>query len=277
MRGHNHVFAAVLLGLGWLLAAPGLAASSLAEVKARGKLIVLCFPHQESPFIRVRAEVGLGHYDGVDYEVMEGFARSLAVALEVRPVKPSFNALLPALLRGDGDVIASEFSVTEERRKQVDFSVPYFTVHHLVVVPAGSAVRTPADLAGKRASTIVGSSNEEQTRALRPGSISYADFTRWSFDALNEGKADFTVQDEPSVWRLLKLYPNLKVALQLPGAEYYSYAVVPKSDLKPALDRYIEKLRRSGKLDEIIHRYLGQDAATTARPLPSSATHPPRG
>src|SRR5579864_7830440 len=157
MRGHNHVFAAVLLGLGCLLAAPGLAASSLAEVKARGKLIVLCFPHQESPFIRVKAEVGLGHYDGVDYEVMEGFARSLAVALEVRPVKPSFNALLPALLRGDGDVIASEFSVTEERRKQVDFSVPYFTVHHMVVVPAGSAVRTPADLAGKRASTIVGS------------------------------------------------------------------------------------------------------------------------
>jgi polar amino acid transport system substrate-binding protein len=260
----NRAFAAALLALGSLLAAPGLAASSLAEVKARGKLIVLCFPHQESPFIRVKVEVGLGHYDGIDYEIMEGFARSLAVALEIRPVKPSFDALLPALLRGDGDVIASEFSVTEERRKRVDFSFPYFTVHHLVVVPAASAVRTPADLAGKRASTIVGSSNEEQTRALRPGAISYANFTRWSFDALTEGKADFTVQDEPSVWRLLELYPGLKVAFALPGAEYYSYAVVPKSDLKPALDRYIEGLQRSGKLDEIIRRYLGKHAASAA-------------
>ncbi|HYL06323.1 MAG TPA: hypothetical protein VE075_09805, partial [Thermoanaerobaculia bacterium] len=67
------------------------------------------------------------------------------------------------------------------------------------------------------------------------------------------------------------------VALELPGAEYYSYAVVPESDLKPALDRYIEGLRRSGKLDEIIRRYLGQDAASAVRPVPAPSPRPPRG
>ena len=121
--------------------------SSLAAVKARGKLIMLCFPHQESPFIRVDVEIGIDQYDGIDYEIMTGFARSLGVTLEVHPVKPSFATLVPALLAGEGDVIASSFSITPERRQKVDFSRPYYAVHTVVLVRKDSHLASPADLA----------------------------------------------------------------------------------------------------------------------------------
>jgi ABC-type amino acid transport substrate-binding protein len=240
---------------------------SLAAVKARGKLVMLCFPHQENPFIRVKTEIDLNHYEGIDLEVMEGFARSLGAALEVHQVKPSFAALVPALLAGQGDVIASSFSITPERRSRVEFSRPYFAVHTVVVAPAGSGLRSPADLAGKTAATVRGSSQEERIKALRPGKIHYVEFTRWNYDALDEKAADFTVLDDTSTLRLLRFYPHLKIAFQLPGADSYGYAVKPGSDLRDALDLYLAEIQANGRLDAIVHRYLApNDAAPPAPP-----------
>lgn len=240
------------------------AGSALAAVKSRGKLVMLCFPHQESPFIRVDVELGIDQYEGIDFEIMTGFARSLGVALEVRPVKPSFATLVPALLAGEGDVIASSFSITPERRQKVDFSRPYFAVHTVVLVRKDSHVASPADLAGKTAATVPGSSLEERIKELHPGRIHYVDFTRWNYDALSEQQADFTLLDDTSTVRLLPLYRDLKVAFQLPGVDDYAFAVAPRSDLREALDRFLDDLRRSGRLDKIINFHLGPPPGSTS-------------
>jgi ABC-type amino acid transport substrate-binding protein len=253
--------------------APAMPAATVAAVKARGTLVMLCFPHQENPFIRVKTEIDLNHYDGIDYEVMEGFARSLGVQLAVHPVKPTFAALVPALLAGQGDVIASSFSITPERRAKVDFSAPYFAVHAVVVVPSDSTVRYVSDLYGKTAATVPGSSQEERIQALHPGRIHHVDFTRWNYDAVAERAADFTVVDDTSTWRLLRFYPHLRVAFPLPGTDTYGYAVAPGSDLRSALDRYLQEARASGQLAEIVRRYLGDSGAALVAPQPPAA-HP---
>jgi ABC-type amino acid transport substrate-binding protein len=251
-------FAALLL---WTLGTAR--ASSLADVKTRGKLVVLSFPHQESPFIRVKVEVDLDHYDGIDYEILEGFAKSLGVRLEIHPVRPSFAELVPALLRGEGDLIASSFSITPERREKVDFTDPYFAVRTVVVVPKGSPIHAVSDLAGRTGSTVKGSSLEERMKKL-PGEVRfhYVDFTRWNYDALMEKEADFSLLDETSPWRLLPSYPDLQVAFALPGEDLYGFAVTPKSDLKGALNAYLAKLKKSGKLDAIVRKYLGEKAGS---------------
>lgn len=240
-------------------------ASSVADVKARGKLVMLCFPHQESTFIRVKTEVDLHHYDGIDYEIMEGFARSLGVTLEVKAVKPSFAALIPGLLRGDGDIIASSFSITPERSKKVEFSQPYFNVHTVVIAAKSAGFQGPESVKGKTGSTVRGSSQEEKMKQLSPGRVHYVDFTRWNYDALMDKDADFTVLDDTSTWRLLQLYPDLAVAFELPGVDSYGFAVAPHSDLRESLDRYLDTIKSNGTLDEIVRRYLG-DKGTSGVP-----------
>jgi ABC-type amino acid transport substrate-binding protein len=261
IHSRNYRFALfVSLALGFAAAASVASASTLAEVKARGKLVVLAFPHQESPFIRVKVEVDLNHYDGIDYEIAEGFAKSLGVALEIRPVKPSFAELVPALLRGEGDLIASSFSITPERREKVDFTAPYFVVRKVVVVPKGSPIHSVADLAGKTGSTVGGSSLEERMKTLPGVKLHYVDFTRWNYDALMEKEADFTLLDDTSALRLLPSYPDLTVAFALPDRDLYGFAVPPRSDLKAALNAYLAKIRKSGELDRIVKKYLGEKA-----------------
>jgi len=266
--------------IGWvslLLVSAVAGASTLAEVKSRGKLVMLSFPHQESAFIRVKVEVDLQHYDGIDYEILEGFAQSLGVALEVHPVKPSFSDLVPALLRGEGDVIGSSFSITPERKEKVDFSAPYFAGRTVVVVPKDSPIKTEADLAGKTGATVRGSSLEERMKKLPGVHFHYVEFTRWNYDALMEKAADFTVVDESSAWRVLPAYPKLKAAFPLPGEDLYGFAVAPKSDLRKALDAYLETIKTNGRLDQIVKRYLGDKAGSgVSRPAASPAPPPGR-
>lgn len=252
----------VLLPAVFLLlpALPGAAAPkpprTLADVQAAGKLVMLCYPHQESAFIHVDVEKGLGHYGGIDYELMEGFARSLGVALEVRAVKPSFGELMPDLLAGKGDVIASSFSITPERNKKVAFSTPYFTLKRVVVARKESGFRSPADLAGKKGSTVKGSSLHERMKTLPGVQYQFEEFPRWNLDAVDTGKAAFTVVDDSGLRRLLPLYPGLEIAFELPEEDYYSFALMPGSQLLGALNVYINRIEESGELAAIVRRHL---------------------
>lgn len=252
----------VLLVLSLLALGGPAGATSLAEVKARGKLVMLAFPDMESAFIRVDVDRGLNHFTGIDYDVLSGFARSLGVPLEVHPVKPAFSDLVPALLRGEGDVVGSSFSITAERRTKVDFTEPYFGVRMVVVVPKESPIRSVADLAGKMGSAVRGSSLEEKIKTLGDVKLHYVDFMRWNYDALMAKEADFTVLEEPFVWSLLGSYPDLKVAFALPGKDAYGFAVAPKSDLHSALDAYLAEIKGNGKLDAIVRKYLGDKAGS---------------
>jgi polar amino acid transport system substrate-binding protein len=237
-------------------------ATSLAEVKARGKLVMLTFPDMESAFIRVDVDRGLNHFTGIDYDILTGFARSLGVPLEVHPVKPAFSDLVPTLLRGEGDVVGSSFSITPERRAKVAFSEPYFGVRMVVVVPRDSPVRTIPDLSGKTGSAVRGSSLEERMTKLRDVKLHYVDFMRWNYDALIAKEAEFTVLEEPFVWKLLGSYPDLKVAFALPEKDFYGFAVSPESDLRAPLEAYLAKIKASGRLDAIVRKYLGDRAGS---------------
>jgi ABC-type amino acid transport substrate-binding protein len=235
-------------------------ARSLADVRAAGKLVMLCYPNQESAFIRVNVEVGFGHYDGIDYELMEGFAKSLGVALEVRPVKPTSDDLIPELLAGKGDVIASSFGISRDRKKRVDFSTPYFMVKRAVVARKGRPFYSSVDLVGKHGSTVKGSSTHERMKQLTGIKFHFEDYPRWTLDAVNTGETDFTVIDASALRHLLPLYPELEVAFELSEEVYFGFAVAPESELREALDLYIDKIEESGQLGEIVQRYLNPPA-----------------
>jgi ABC-type amino acid transport substrate-binding protein len=267
--------AALALASALLVPPDPVAAAPLKDVKSRGKLVVLSFPHQESGFIRVDVERGIDFYQGVDFDLMQEFACSLGVALEVRPVKPSFGALIPALLGGEGDVIASSFTITPERRSKLVFSDPYFAIDTVVVAKKGRGFAGPADLAGKKGSVVQGSSLHERVKAISQVPPHFVEFTRWNYDAVSEGEADFTLLDGAGTWHLLPLYPDLEVAFTLPGVDYYGFALAPGSeDLRDALNAFLAAVKQSGQLDSIVRRHLGESATSgVTGPIAQAGLH----
>lgn len=251
------------------LAVPGLsAASDLAAVEERGALRVLCWPHQESIFVRRPVELGeegLTSFAGIDVEIAEAFARSLGVELEMRAVSPDFGALIPGLLSGQGDLVASSMSVTRARAQRVDFSVPYFEVRKVVVARRGSGLRSVRDLEGKRAAAARGTSHDEQLRELGfdDERILATQFILDNYTAVAEGEVDFTVVDSTSARRVLGEYPelgaSLEVAFEFPERDHFALAARPGSDLLPVLDRFLTELEESGELERIVRKYIPAD------------------
>ncbi len=241
------------------------ASGMLAAVKARGKLVMVCFPHQDNPFVHVNVAEGAmkkvgtaADFQGVDVDLMSKFAASLGVTLEIRPIAtPSYGELIPALLAGNGDVIASSFSVTAERAAQIDFTVPYFEVYQAVLARRGSALAKVDDLAGKTAAVAEGSAMEGTVRALGfpDDRIRRQGFTRDVLLEVANGGADFAVLDEDDYGTgaaLLKEFPALEVKFKIGKPESYAFAVPKGSDLKPALDAFVAKEKSSGDLARLI-------------------------
>jgi ABC-type amino acid transport substrate-binding protein len=227
-------------------------ASSVAQVKARGELVVLSFAHHKVFFEEVAAD----RYSGIEYDLMQAFAKSLDVRLVIRQMP--FADLIPALLRGDGDVIASSFSITPAREKLVNYSNPYFPVLVMIVGRDGVDAAAPADLKGRSMCIVQGSSQEERIDALVAVEKHYASAFGECFDVLERGEADFTLMDSTRVLLDLDGHPKLRHLFDLPGADRYSFAVAPGSDLKAELDRFLLSIRRSSYIYFVVEKHLGR-------------------
>ncbi|HEV3455041.1 MAG TPA: ABC transporter substrate-binding protein [Thermoanaerobaculia bacterium] len=251
-----------------LLLTHAAAAGDLAEVKGRGKLIMLTYPVQGTHFISVNLDVmreqGLKlvelrkpeQFQGIDVELMSGFARSLGVALEIHAVTGGYGALIPALLAREGDLVASEFTITPGRRAKADFSRPYVSNWVAVVVRRASSLGAAADLGGKKGAVLAGSSHIEFLHAAAPSAaILPTGFDLESLDAVESGKVDFALMDTGAApgEQVDAIHPGLEVAFRLCEIGD-GVAVRQGSDLLPALDAYLAGVRKSGELQRILMR-----------------------
>jgi ABC-type amino acid transport substrate-binding protein len=244
------------------------AAQDLARVQKAGKLVMLAFPHQQNPFIRVNLAKGAmvkagspEFFEGFDVDLMAGFARRLNVELEILPVsEPRYAALIPDLLAGRGDLIASSLTITEERRRHVAFSRPYFRAWPVIVTREDNEdIRGLADLKYRVGAIAAGSSHEE--RLLKMGVASETlrryDFAIETYGAVSDHQAEYLMADSSSAATVLKEEPGLKIAFSLPEEHFFGVAVRPGSDLLPVLDEYLLAIEKSGELAKLRERYFG--------------------
>ena len=98
----------------------------LAEILKRGKLTVLAENSSTSFFIY------RGKKMGFEYEILKEFANELGVELEIKIVN-NLDDLTEMLNNGDGDLIACNYTVTRERSKLIDFSVPILRTPQVLI------------------------------------------------------------------------------------------------------------------------------------------------
>lgn len=235
---------------GW---ATGALASSAAEVRSRGTLVVLSFPHPKSEFIRRLPD---GGFEGLDYDLMRSFARTMGVELEILPTE-TFDRLIPDLLAGKGDVIASSFSITPGRRELVDFSEPYFPVLLMAVTRKGSPIASIADLQEGIGCVVAGSSQQERLDAMGVERHRFVERSSDCWNEVAEGRADFAVLDSTAVLTNLENHPTLQRAFDLPDRDEYGFAVAPGSDLRAELDRFLAQSRSQGFFYRLVERHFG--------------------
>jgi len=120
----SKILAAWLMTLtGLSLTVPGLAyADRLDDIRKTGVLRVATFD-SNPPFGYVDATSN--HIVGLDVDYAKALADKLGVKLELQPTNPANR--IPFLTSKKVDLVLANFTITDERAKQVDFSIPYFS------------------------------------------------------------------------------------------------------------------------------------------------------
>lgn len=250
---------AATLILVWLAAAVP-AAADLDDVKKAGSLRVVVNLDRRRP--EFFAEPSSAR-PGFDQEVLRGFAALHRVAL-VPVFASGWDALIPALLAGKGDVIAGRFTATETRRKQIAFTSEVFP-YRLVVITRKPhpVIRTLEELRRERVGTTRGSMMVEVLENARvPASARDETIPTGGYvEALKAGRVTAAVWGVESAIASQQEDPDLQLGMFLgpPGSLAYG---VRKEDgaLLRALNAYVEDLRRTPTWSRLVVKYFGEKA-----------------
>jgi ABC-type amino acid transport substrate-binding protein len=196
--------------------------------------------------------------------MLEGFARLKRLQLKVVPVR-TFNDRIPALLRGEGDVIVGLVD-TPERRRQIDFTGEVLPVRHLVVThrPA-TPVRSAEELRRKKAGTIRSTTWARETLAagVPESQVEYFPDTEPMLEALAAGRVEAVVMTISDFTLAAARHPGLEAGVFLGEASRAAWGV-RRADpvLKAELDAYLENLRTGASWSRLIVKYFGEKALT---------------
>jgi ABC-type amino acid transport substrate-binding protein len=238
----------------------------LDAIKARKKLIV-AMDIGYDPF---EVQAADGSVVGYDRDLVDAVAQDLGVEVEIKNV-PWVN-IIPDLRTGKVDVIFSGMSVTEERRRAVAFSEPYYDVGQVIVKKKGDGrIRSYRDLdaAGMRVATQGGTTGENAVTTFMPK----AELLRFQkIDegcvALIQGKADAVVFDHPFLIKYATQQTTELEGLWEPFTEEHIAAAVrlESQPLLDAINATLTRLRQSGKLAELQAKWFPTRPGTTTAP-----------
>ena len=208
--------------------------------------------------------------EGLDVDFAQALADKLKVKLEVIPTNPANR--VPLLVSGKVDLVVANFTISEERAKQVDFSIPYFASGQQFIIKQGTALEKPEDLNKLRVGVDKGTVNEGVIRSQFPGATVVAyDDTPFAFAALRNGNVQAITQDGPKLIGLLANVPDRDKYVIPPFtvSEDLIGIGIPKGEaaLKKVVDEALLELEKSGKAEQIYNAWFGPDTKTPLKRL----------
>jgi putative glutamine transport system substrate-binding protein len=187
----------------------GMQESTLQKVRSKGKLIA-GVPGNEPPFGYVDEK---GTLKGIDVDIAKVLAKGIfGNEDKVDFVPVTFETMLGLLKSGKIDILLSPLAINEKRKKEIDFSVPYFVSGHLIMVGKDSKTLRYQDLAGKSVAVIQGTTGERIIEKLVP-TAKRVQFQRNSeaLKALREHRVDAFVQLDVFIFYMERKDRNLRV------------------------------------------------------------------
>ncbi len=213
-------------------------------------------------------ESGEGLEAAVAYAVADelGFAKE-----DVVWVRTSFEAAIAPGPK-DWDMNLQQYTATDDRRKAVDFSTPYYTTGQAVVTTEGSkaaGAKSLADLRDLNIGVAVGSTSQQAAEDIIKPTKSISPFN--SNDdavlALQSGQVDALVVDTPVAFYMTGAQLDEKgiIVGTLAGAtdgDELSIVLPKGSELTKPVSDALDKLRANGKLDELATTWMSDSGNT---------------
>ncbi|WP_019646676.1 lysine/arginine/ornithine ABC transporter substrate-binding protein [Novispirillum itersonii] len=246
----------------------GFAAASIIALSAAA--------HAAPKEVRIGTEAAYAPFEFVDpsgkivgFEVELGDAICAAAELKCVWSNVPFDALIPQLMEKKIDGIMSSMSITEKRRKSIDFTSKYFQVPNAFVAKKGTAIElTKEGLKGKKVGVQSGTTNADYLKKYFDGVVEvvrYQTQEEVNMDLVN-GRLDAMVVDSVIGTEWFKTDQGKDYALASPMLKdpVFGEGVgvglrKGETELKAAFEKGVSKVLADGTAQKLSLKWFGVD------------------
>ncbi|MBY0599670.1 transporter substrate-binding domain-containing protein [Bacillus bingmayongensis] len=229
------------------------------QIKKRGKLVVGV--KNDTNLFGLK-DPATGKVEGFDVDVAKALAKKILgdeSKLELKEV--TSKTRIPMLKNGDIDAIIATMTITEERKKEVDFSDVYFKAGQSLLVKKGSKIKSIDDVkSGVKVLAVKGSTSTQNVRKKSP-EATVLEFENYSeaFTALKAGKGDVLTTDNAILYGMAKQDVNYQVVGKIFTDEPYGIAVQKgETDLTKAINDLLKEMKADGEYDKLYEKWIGE-------------------
>ena len=195
---------------------------------------------------------------GVDVEIASEIAKEMGKELVVKDV--AFDSIIHEVKSGKADIGVAGISYTEERAKQVDFSVNYTSSRQVVIVRNDSFINSIDDIKNKKIAVQLGSvADMYVSDVYNSKNIVRQKKYLAAIQDLKDKKVDCVVMDELPARQILKQNTGIKILDEVLAEDNYGIIVDKgNTQLLNVINKVIERLKQEGKIDDYVLNHSGK-------------------
>lgn len=221
-----------------------------------------CSRKDENQLVMV-TEAGFAPYEyyengevvGVDVDIAREIAKHLGKTLVVKDI--AFDSIINEVKTGKADFGAAGISYSEDRAKNVDFSINYAVSKQVVIVNNNSSITNVNGISNKKIAVQLGSiADTFVTDNIKNANVVRQKKYLAAIEDLKTGKVDCVVMDELPAKEIVSKNEGIKI---LDGSlTNDSYGMIVKKgnkELLDAINTVLQNLKDEGKIDEFIIKH----------------------
>jgi cystine transport system substrate-binding protein len=235
--------------------------NSLEQIKKAGKIrIGLMGTYAPYNFLNEKHEI-----DGFDADVAKAVAKRIGVEAEF--ITGEFSGLIEGLQKDKYDALVSQVTITDDRKKTMDFSTPYVkNAVNVIVKGDNTTIQSLEDFKGKKIGVGLGTNDEKYLRdeaIPKVGKFEIATYNDviTSLKDLDVGRIDATINNTFAIKPLIeKNHFNVK-AVGEPIKEDFAGIAIRKNnpELLDAINGALAEMKTDGTFKEIFKKWFNVD------------------
>ncbi|WP_404833645.1 transporter substrate-binding domain-containing protein [Bacillus atrophaeus] len=204
-----------------------------------------------------------GDIEGFDIDIAKQLAKDIAGDENKAKFKEvTSKTRIPMLQNGDIDAIVATMTITDERKKEVDFSNVYFEAGQSLLVKKGSAIKSVKDLKkGTKVLAVKGSTSSQNIREKAPDAtvLEFENYAE-AFTALKSGQGEALTTDNAILYGMADENKDYQLTGKTFTDEPYGIAVKKgQSELVKEINASLKKMKSDGRYNEIYKKWIKED------------------
>lgn len=204
-------------------------------------------------------------FAGIDVELAQAIADKLGMKLEIQDVE--FGSIVGGVESGKFDIGMAGMTVTEDRKKQVNFSDTYANGVQVVIVKTDSAIQSLDDITSANKIGVQQDTTGDIYASDKPEKGGYGEdaVVRYktgadAVQALVSGKVDCVIIDKEPAKSFVQANAGLKILDTEYTNEDYAIAInKSNTDLLDKINKALDELKKDGTVDKIVNKYIPAD------------------